>query len=140
MADPKPTRELPSLAGADWLTRADTRAVFAALAAKGYAARAVGGAVRNAPPGPPVTHADIATPARPDEVIAAARAAGLAVHPTGMAHGTVTVIAGHVPYEVTTLREDVEAYGRHATVAFTADWAPGARRRGFPLHAPSCTA
>jgi poly(A) polymerase len=140
MAEPQPTPELPSLAGADWLTRANTRAVFAALAAKGYAARAVGGAVRNALLGRPVIDVDIATPARPDEVIAAARAAGLAVHPTGMAHGTVTVIAGHVPYEVTTLREDVEAHGRHATVAFTADWAADARRRDFTINALYCSA
>jgi len=140
MADPQPIPELPSLAGADWLTRADTRAVFDALAAKGYAARAVGGAVRNALLGRPVIDVDIATPARPDEVIAAARAANLAVHPTGMAHGTVTVIAGHVPYEVTTLREDVEAHGRHATVAFTADWAADARRRDFTINALYCSA
>jgi len=140
MADPQPTPELPDLAGADWLTRADTRAVFDALAAKGYAARAVGGAVRNALLGRPVIDIDIATPARPDEVIAAARAAGLAVHPTGMAHGTVTIIAGHVPYEVTTLREDVEAHGRHATVAFTDDWAADARRRDFTINALYCSA
>jgi poly(A) polymerase len=140
MADPHPTRELPSLAGAEWLTRADTRAVFDALAAKGYAARAVGGAVRNALLGRPVVDIDIATPARPDEVLAAARAAGLAAHPTGMAHGTVTVIAGHVAHEVTTLREDVEAHGRHATVAFTADWAADARRRDFTINALYCSA
>jgi len=140
MADPPPTRALPSLAGADWLTRADTRAVFDALAAKGYAARAVGGAVRNALLGRPVVDIDIATPARPDEVLAAARAAGLAAHPTGMAHGTVTVIAGHVAHEVTTLREDVEPHGRHATVAFTADWTADARRRDFTINALYCSA
>src|SRR5215468_10440030 len=139
MADPTPP-ELPNLAGADWLTRADTRAVFDALAARGYVARAVGGAVRNALLGRPVIDVDIATPAHPDEVIAAARAAGLAAHPTGIAHGTVTVIAGHVAHEVTTLREDVEAYGRHATVAFTDDWAADARRRDFTINALYCSA
>src|SRR5262245_6416050 len=140
MAALPPSRALPSLAGADWPTRADTRAVFDALAAKGYAARAVGGAVRNALLGRPVVDIDIATPARPDEVLAAARAAGLAAHPTGMAHGTVTVIAGHVGHEVTTLREDVESHGRHATVAFTADWAADARRRDFTINALYCSA
>ncbi len=139
MADPS-SPELPSLAGADWLTRADTQAVFAALAARGHAARAVGGAVRNALLGRPVIDVDIATPARPEEVMAAARAAGLAAHPTGLAHGTVTVVAGHVAHEVTTLREDVEAHGRHATVAFTDDWAADARRRDFTINALYCSA
>ena len=140
MADPPPTRQLPSLAGADWLTRPQTRAVFDALAAMGFAARAVGGAVRNALLGRPVVDIDIATPARPEQVIAAARAAGLAAVPTGLAHGTVTVISSHVPHEVTTLREDVETHGRHATVAFTDDWAADARRRDFTINALYCCA
>src|SRR5262249_61129842 len=97
MADPTPP-ELPSLAGADWLTRAGTRAVFDALAARGYAARAVGGAVRNALLGRPVVDVDIATPARPDEVIAAARAAGLAAHPTRTPPRTGTGSPAHVPH------------------------------------------
>src|SRR5262249_20420526 len=139
MADPQPTCELPSLVGADWLTRADTRAVFDALAARGFPARAVGGAVRNALLGRAVVDLDIATPARPEEVIAAARAAGLAAHPTGVAHGTVTVVAGHIAHQVTTLREDVEAHGRHATVAFTDDWAADARRRDFTINALYCS-
>ena len=140
MADPPPTRELPSLAGADWLVRPQTRAVFDALAAGGFAARAVGGAVRNALLGRPVVDIDIATPARPEQVMAAARAAGLAAVPTGLAHGTVTVIADHVAHEVTTLREDVETHGRHATVAFTDDWAADARRRDFTINALYCSA
>ena len=74
------------------------------------------GAFRNALLGRPITDIDIATPARPDEVMAAARAAGLAAIPTGVAHGTVTVVANHAAYEITTLREDVETHGRHATV------------------------
>jgi poly(A) polymerase len=140
MAAPPPTRQLPSLAGADWLARRETQAVFAALAAAGFAARAVGGAVRNALLGRPVVDVDIATPARPEQVIAAARAAGLAAVPTGLAHGTVTVIAAHVAHEVTSLREDVETHGRHATVAFTDDWAADARRRDFTINALYCSA
>jgi poly(A) polymerase len=132
-------RQLPSLAGADWLARPQTRAVFDALAASGFAARAVGGAVRNALLGRPVVDIDIATPARPDQVIAAAKAAGLAAVPTGIEHGTVTVIAAHVPHEVTTLRQDVETHGRHATVAFTDDWAADARRRDFTINAFYCS-
>ena len=136
MAAPAP----PRLDDASWLTRPETKAVFAALAAQGIAARAVGGAVRNALLRRPVTDIDIATPARPDEVMAAAQAAGLTAVPTGMAHGTVTVIANHVPYEITTLREDVETHGRHATVAFTDDWAADARRRDFTINALYCSA
>jgi len=140
MDAPPPTRQLPSLAGADWLARRQTRAVFDALADAGFAARAVGGAVRNALLDRPVVDIDIATPARPEQVIAAARAAGLAAVPTGLEHGTVTVIASHVPHEVTTLREDVETHGRHATVAFTDDWAADARRRDFTINALYCSA
>jgi poly(A) polymerase len=136
MAAPAP----PRLADAEWLVRPATKAVFAALAAHGFEARAVGGAVRNALLGRPVVDIDLATSARPEEVMAAAQAAGLAAVPTGVAHGTVTVIADHTPYEVTTLREDVETHGRHATVAFTADWAADARRRDFTINALYCAA
>jgi len=130
----------PRLDDATWLSRPETKAVFAALAARGFAARAVGGAVRNTLLGRPVTDIDIATPARPDEVMAAAKAAGLAAVPTGAAHGTVTLIANRVPFEVTTLREDVETHGRHATVAYTDDWAADARRRDFTINALYCNA
>jgi poly(A) polymerase len=114
--------------------------VFAALAARGFAARAVGGAVRNALLGLPVTDVDIATTARPDDIIAAAEAAGLRAIPTGITHGTVTIVSGGRPYEVTTLRKDVQTHGRHATVAFTDDWAADAGRRDFTLNALYCTA
>lgn len=130
----------PRLSGADWLRRSDTQAVFAALAARGCAARAVGGAVRNALLGLPVSDVDIATTARPEEVVAAAEAAGLRAIPTGIAHGTVTIVAGGFAYEVTTLRKDVETHGRHATVAFTDDWAADASRRDFTLNALYCDA
>jgi poly(A) polymerase len=139
-ASTNPTGPPLRLASSDWLTRRETQAVFAALAAKGYAARAVGGAVRNALLGRPVVDVDIATTAKPEEVVAAAGAAGLSAVPTGIAHGTITVIAERVPYEVTTLRRDVETHGRHATVAFTDDWAADARRRDFTINALYCSA
>jgi poly(A) polymerase len=129
-----------SLAGAPWLVRPETRAVLDALANAGHEARIVGGTVRNALLGEPVTDIDIATTARPDETIAAASAAGLHAIATGVSHGTVTVVANHVPFEVTTLREDVETFGRHARVAFTADWAADARRRDFTINAIYCDA
>jgi len=130
----------PRLSGADWLRRSDTQAVFAALAARGFAARAVGGAVRNALLGLPVSDVDIATTARPEEVVAAAEAAGLKAIPTGITHGTVTIVSGSRRYEVTTLRKDVETHGRHATVVFTDDWAADAGRRDFTLNALYCSA
>lgn len=131
---------LPSLRGHSWLERPEAQAVFAALTSAGYEARAVGGAVRNALMGQPVGDLDIATTARPDDVLQAAQAAGLKCVATGLEHGTVTVISGHVPYEVTTLREDVETYGRHAKVEFSTDWVADARRRDFTMNALYCTA
>lgn len=130
----------PRSLDAEWLRRPETQAVFAALAAKGHDARAVGGAVRNALAGEPVTDVDIATVALPAEVAAAAEAAGLKAVPTGLDHGTVTVIANGRPQEVTTLRKDVATHGRHATVAFTDDWTADARRRDFTVNALYCSA
>jgi len=130
----------PSLAGAEWLVRPETQAVLAMLEHGGYSARAVGGCVRNALLGVPVKDIDIATTAPPEEVIALARAAHLKAVPTGLAHGTITIVAHHIPYEVTTLREDVETFGRHARVAFTGDWAADARRRDFTMNALYCSA
>jgi poly(A) polymerase len=132
--------EAPRLVETAWLEAAETRAVFAALAAGGHEARAVGGAVRNALLGQPVKDVDIATPAVPEDVVRLATAAGLDTAPTGLKHGTVTVIAGGVPFEVTTLRKDVETFGRHATVAYTDDWAADARRRDFTINAFYCSA
>lgn len=137
---PSDVTSLPRLDGADWLERAQTQAVFAAIRAGGYEARAVGGVVRNALLGEPVADVDIATPAPPEEVVRLAAAAGLKAVPTGLQHGTVTVIADHTPFEVTTLREDVETFGRHARVAFTDDWAADARRRDFTINALYCDA
>ena len=125
----------PSLQDAEWLKRPETGRVLAALGGEGAETRAVGGAVRNALLGLPVTEIDLATTAKPDKVMALARKAGLKAVPTGIEHGTVTVIADGVPFEVTTLRSDVETFGRHATVAFTENWEEDARRRDFTLNA-----
>jgi poly(A) polymerase len=131
---------LPSLADADWLTRPQTRAVFAALGADGAQVRAVGGAVRNALMGIPVKDVDLATTALPEDVVALAKRAGLHAVPTGFEHGTVTVVAGKVPFEVTTLRRDIETFGRHARVTFTTDWREDAMRRDFTMNALYCDA
>lgn len=125
----------PSLKNAAWLKRPEVMRVFAALASPGVETRAVGGAVRDSLLGRPVAEVDLATTARPEQVMALARKAGLKAVPTGIQHGTVTIIADGVPFEVTTLRRDVETFGRHATVAFTEVWEEDARRRDFTLNA-----
>lgn len=120
----------------DWMTASSTRRVMAALeAARPGGSRFVGGCVRNALLGRPVADIDIATQLMPDETIAAARAAGLKPVPTGKAHGTITIVCDGEPFEVTTLRRDVETDGRRAVVAFTTDWTEDARRRDFRLNA-----
>ena len=118
-----------------WMTDARTRAVMRALKAEGGDARFVGGAVRNALLGEPVGDIDIATPIVPDEVMRLLEAAGLGAVPTGLEHGTVTAISEGKPFEVTTLRRDVETFGRRAVVAFTGDWAEDAARRDFTMNA-----
>ena len=129
----------PNLRGADWLGAPSTQAVFDALEMKGFTARVVGGAVRNSLLGLSVADVDLATDAPPDEIMACARAAGLSAIPTGIAHGTVTVIAKGRPFEVTTLRRDLISDGRHAQVAFTQDWAADAGRRDFTINALYCS-
>ena len=105
----------------NWARRTETQAVCAALTTAGHQALFVGGCVRNDLLGQPVADVDIATDARPESVIALAEAAGLRAVPTGLAHGTITVVSGGEPHEVTTFRRDVETFGRHATVAFADD-------------------
>ena len=119
----------------DWLAQPGTQALCAALEAAGHRALFVGGCVRNALMGVPVADVDIATDARPEAVTRLAEAAGLRVVPTGIEHGTVTVIAQGVPHEVTTFRRDVETDGRRAVVAFSQDVAEDAARRDFTMNA-----
>ena len=121
--------------GGDWLTAPGAQAVFAALEAGGHRALAVGGCVRNALLGVPVADVDLATDADPERVTALVEGAGLRAVPTGIAHGTVTVVADGVGYEVTTFRRDVETDGRHAVVAFSGDVAEDAGRRDFTMNA-----
>jgi len=120
-----------------WLDAPGTAAVLDALEAAGGpgCARFVGGCVRNALLGRPVDDLDIATTLKPDAVIAALKAARIKAVPTGVEHGTVTAVSGGKPYEITTLRRDVETDGRRAVVAFTTDWAQDAARRDFTLNA-----
>lgn len=120
---------------ADWLRDPRLHRLFAAIARDGDTAWVVGGAVRNALMGVPVVDVDVATDAMPEVVVARAKAAGLKPVPTGIEHGTVTVVVEGHPFEVTTLRQDVETHGRHATVAFGRDWSVDAHRRDFTMNA-----
>ncbi|MBI1868900.1 MAG: CCA tRNA nucleotidyltransferase [Methylocystis sp.] len=111
--------------------------LFAALAATGGETRIVGGAVRDALLGLSPHEIDLATTALPEEVVEAARRGGLKSVPTGIDHGTVTVIVEGKPFEVTTLREDVETFGRAAKVRFGHDFEIDAKRRDFTVNALS---
>ena len=111
------------------------KVVLALLGRDGEDARLVGGAVRNTLLGLPSGDIDIATTARPEIVLRRAAAAGLRAVPTGLEHGTVTLLVAGVPVEVTTLREDVATDGRHATVVFGRDFARDAQRRDFTINA-----
>src|SRR6201746_1526129 len=119
---------------APWLTSGPAARVLALLNGDGEEARVVGGAVRNALLKIPTGDIDIATTALPDEVVRRARAAGIKCVPTGIEHGTVTLVVDAQPFEVTTLREDVETFGRKAKVAFGRDWVRDARRRDFTIN------
>jgi poly(A) polymerase len=118
-----------------WMQEPATRAVVAALAEGGVEARFVGGAVRDALLGRAVGDIDIATPARPERVSELLQRKGIKVVPTGIEHGTVTAILPPRHFEITSLRRDVETYGRRARVAFGADWAADAARRDFTINA-----
>ena len=119
------------------MTASETRAVIDALTAGGGQARFVGGCVRDALLGRPVKDIDIATPDPPERVMERLQAARIRVIPTGIDHGTVTAVVGARHFEITTLRHDVETFGRHARVAFTADWDADAARRDFTINAIS---
>ena len=99
---------------APWLTAGALPRLLGVLDRDGEEARVVGGAVRNALLSTPIAEIDVATTAVPEEVIRRVTAAGFKHVPTGIEHGTVTVIIDRHPFEVTTLRKDVESYGRHA--------------------------
>lgn len=120
---------------APWLAEPDLQRLLAALCESGEEARVVGGAVRNTLLNEPVGDIDIASTTLPHDTKARAESCGFKVVPTGIDHGTVTVIAKGVPYEVTTLRADVETHGRQATVAFGRDWQVDAERRDFTVNA-----
>ena len=97
----------------------------------------MGGAVRNALLGRPVHEVDLATTAEPGDTTRRAAESGFKTVPTGIDHGTVTVLVKGRPFEVTSLREDVETDGRHAVVRFGRDFRADAQRRDFTINALS---
>lgn len=130
-------RDVGRLRGATFLVSGGVPRVLDLLNEGGEETRIVGGAVRNALLGRSVGEVDIATTAVPNEVMRRATAANIRFAPTGVEHGTVTLIIEGRPYEVTTLREDVETFGRKAKVAFGRDWTRDAERRDFTINAMS---
>ncbi len=126
---------MTSVAGESWFSAPSLRRVFDLLNVEGGEVRVVGGAVRNSLMGVPAGDVDMATTWHPDEVVARAKAAGIKVVPTGIDHGTVTLVIDGTPYEVTTLRRDVATDGRRAEVAFGTDWKADAERRDFTINA-----
>src|SRR6185312_15483398 len=127
----------PALQNAPWLNSGPTSRVLKLLNGGGEEARVVGGAVRNALLDIPIGDVDVATTALPEEVVRRAKEAGIKSVPTGIEHGTVTLVIDAQPVEVTTLREDTETFGRKARVSFSRDWVGDARRRDFTINALS---
>ncbi|MDE0968451.1 MAG: CCA tRNA nucleotidyltransferase [Octadecabacter sp.] len=123
---------------ANWLNTQASKAVTGMLLDAEYKVYFVGGCVRNALSSMHVADLDLATNARPDVVMMLAKEAGLKVIPTGIDHGTVTVIAYHRLFEITTFRSDVETDGRHAVVAFSDTLEIDAMRRDFTINALYC--
>jgi poly(A) polymerase len=124
---------------AAWLREPPLSEILSLLDKAGEEARVVGGAIRNTLLGEPRGDVDIATTAVPAEVMRRAERAGFKPVPTGIEHGTVTVVADGRPFEVTTLREDIETFGRHARVVFGRSWRRDAERRDFTMNALSAS-
>lgn len=122
-----------------WMTAPESRRVLAALGASGLPVRFIGGCVRDALAHRKVQDIDLALALPPPAVMALLERAGIHVVPTGIDHGTVTAIVDGRTFEITTLRVDVESYGRRARVAFTDDWVADAARRDLTINAMSCT-
>jgi tRNA nucleotidyltransferase/poly(A) polymerase len=120
---------------APWLASGPLAKLLSALDGDGEEARVVGGAVRNTLLGLSPGDVDVATTALPEVVMQRAKAAGFHPVPTGIEHGTITVVVHEVPFEVTTLRQDIETDGRHAVVKFGRDWQADAERRDFTINA-----
>ncbi len=119
----------------DWIQRPEAQSLLGLLEEEGHQAFFVGGCVRNALLGEPVSDLDIATDAEPERMTQLANSVGMKVIPTGVEHGTVTVLVDSTPFEVTTFRKDIETDGRHANVQFSDSMGDDAERRDFTMNA-----
>ncbi|MFY0646289.1 CCA tRNA nucleotidyltransferase [Sulfitobacter geojensis] len=122
-------------ADTSWLQNPEAQDVCAVITAAGYDVFFVGGCVRNAIMRLADSDIDMSTNAHPEMVMELATSAGLKAIPTGIDHGTVTVVVKGTPFEITTFRRDVETDGRHAVVAFSDNIHDDARRRDFTMNA-----
>lgn len=120
---------------APWLDNDASQKVCRLLTDAGYQAWFVGGCVRNELLGEPVADLDLSTDALPEDVMQLAQAAKIKAVPTGIDHGTLTLIVDDIPFEITTFRHDVATDGRRATVAFSDNITDDARRRDFTMNA-----
>ena len=121
-----------------WMTAQATTQVVAALTAQGQNVRFVGGCVRDAILGRVIKDIDLATPDPPETVSELLKVAGISAIPTGIAHGTITAVADHQHFEITTLRRDAVTFGRHAQVEYVDDWRIDAERRDLTINAIYC--
>ncbi len=108
-----------------------------ALAEHGYKAYGVGGCVRDSVMGRTPSDWDMTTDARPDVMLEIFNNAGLRTIPTGLKHGTVTVIIGNEPFEITTFRIDGKYTDsrRPDSVTFSSSIVEDLRRRDFTVNA-----
>ncbi len=120
---------------APWMKDARLATIFAAFEAAGHSVYLVGGAVRNALLGEAIGDLDLATDATPDQMMELANSAGIKAVPTGIDHGTMTLVVQGTKFEITTFRRDTDTDGRHATVVYTDDIHEDARRRDFTMNA-----
>lgn len=120
---------------ADWIESAPAQHIMAMFSRAGEEAYFVGGCVRNSLLGVPVSDLDISTSVRPERTVELAKASGFKAIPTGIDHGTITVVVDGEPFEITTFRKDVETDGRRAVVAFAETLEEDAHRRDFTMNA-----
>jgi poly(A) polymerase len=120
---------------ADWIKNGEVTRLFSAFESQGYQIFFVGGCVRNTLLNRPVSDLDVSTSATPEQTIAMAKASGFKFIPTGLDHGTITVIVGDFNFEITSFRKDVETHGRRAVVAFSTSIMDDALRRDFTMNA-----
>lgn len=105
------------------------------LKGQGFDAKLAGGCVRDRLLGIRPKDYDLASNATPEEVCLIFEQKGFKTVPTGIEHGTITVVTGGHGIEITSLRHDVSTDGRRATIAFAKSFEEDAARRDFTINA-----